>query len=52
MVAMPNGTLMKKIQPQAACWLIKPPTSGPTASASAPTALQMPMAAVRSFGSG
>ncbi len=49
---MPTGTLMKKIQPQDRCWLISPPSSGPTASASAPTALQMPTAAVRSFGSG
>ena len=46
-VASPTGTLMKKIQPQLRYWLSRPPSSGPTASASAPTALQMPTAAAR-----
>ena len=46
---MPTGTLMKKIQPQCRCWLMKPPISGPNASAIAPIAVQMPIAAVRSL---
>jgi hypothetical protein len=45
---MPTGTLMKKIQPQCRCWLMKPPMSGPKASAIAPMAVQIPIAAVRS----
>ena len=47
--AMPTGTLMKKIQPQCRCWLMKPPTSGPKASASAPIAVHAPIAVVRSL---
>jgi len=46
---MPTGTLMKKIQPQCRCWLMKPPISGPKASAIAPIAVQMPIAVVRSL---
>ena len=46
-VANPTGTLMKKIQPQLRYWLSRPPISGPTASARAPTALQIPTAAAR-----
>ena len=38
---------MKKIQPQLRYSLSSPPSSGPTARASAPTALQMPTAAAR-----
>ncbi len=38
---------MKKIQPQVRCWLISPPSSGPTANARAPTALHVPTAAAR-----
>ena len=45
---MPTGTLMKKIQPQCRCWLMKPPISGPKARAMAPIAVQIPIAAVRS----
>jgi hypothetical protein len=48
-VTTPIGTLMRKIQPQWMCWLIKPPTTGPSARPSAPIALQMPIAAVRSL---
>ncbi len=47
-VITPTGTLMKKIQPQCRCWLMKPPISGPNARAMAPIAFQIPMAAVRS----
>src|SRR5215831_20447564 len=35
-VITPTGTLMKKIQPHLTFWLMKPPMSGPNASASAP----------------
>ena len=38
---------MKKIHSQLRYWVSTPPISGPTARASAPTALQMPMAAAR-----
>ena len=48
-VITPIGTLMKKIQPQCTCWLMKPPISGPKASAMAPIAVQTPIAAVRSL---
>ena len=48
-VTMPTGTLMKKIQPQWKCWLMKPPISGPKASAIAPIAVQIPMAVARSL---
>ena len=44
----PTGTLMKKIQPQCACWLMKPPISGPNARPRAPVALQIAMAVARS----
>ena len=47
-VTIPTGTLMKKIQPQCRCWLMKPPISGPNASAIAPIAVQAPIAVVRS----
>lgn len=47
MVANPIGTSMKKIQPQLRYWLNRPPISGPTVSARAHTALQIPTAAVR-----
>ena len=45
----PTGTLMRKIQPQCRCWLIRPPSAGPVARASAPAAAQMPMAMLRSL---
>ena len=48
-VITPSGTLMRKIQPQCRCWLIRPPSTGPSASASALTAAQMPMAVLRSL---
>ena len=48
-VITPIGTLMRKIQPQCRCWLIRPPRAGPVARASAPTAAQMPMAVLRSL---
>jgi hypothetical protein len=48
---MPTGTLMKKIQPQCRCWLIKPPISGPNASAIAPIAVHALIAVVRSLAS-
>jgi len=48
-VITPTGTLIRKIQPQRACWLISPPTTGPRARASAPTAAQMPTAMLRSL---
>ncbi len=51
-VATPIGTLIRKIQPQEACWLSQPPVNGPTASASAPTPPQTPIAVPRSRGSG
>ena len=44
----PTGTLIRKIQPQRACWLIRPPSTGPVARARAPTAAHRPMAMVRS----
>ena len=47
-VITPTGTLMKKIQPQCRCWLMKPPMSGPNARAIAPIAVQTPTAVVRS----
>ena len=43
----PIGTLMKKIQFQLTCSVIRPPTSGPIASASAETPAQMPIAVPR-----
>ena len=51
MVITPNGTLIRKIQPQCRCWLTNPPISGPKASAMAPIAAQAPTARVRSRGS-
>ena len=51
-VAIPTGTLMKKIQCQLACCERRPPSSGPMASARAPTALQAPTAAACSLGAG
>jgi hypothetical protein len=48
-VSTPTGTLMRKIQPQCRCWLIRPPSAGPVARASAPAAAQMPMAMLRSL---
>src|SRR5690349_13846430 len=39
-VATPIGALIRKIQPQDACWLSQPPVNGPIARASAPTAPQ------------
>ena len=48
-VITPTGTLMRKIQPQWRCWLIRPPSAGPAARASAPAAAQMPMAMLRSL---
>ncbi len=48
-VITPTGTLIRKIQPQWRCWLIRPPATGPVARASAPTAAQMPMAVLRSL---
>ena len=47
---IPTGTLMKKIQFQLMCSVIRPPTSGPIASASADTPTQMPIAVPRCFG--
>ncbi len=49
MVITPMGTLMKKIQPQCRCWLMKPPISGPKARASAPMADTAPIAVARSL---
>ena len=46
----PIGTLMKKIQFQLMCSVMRPPTSGPIASASAETPAQMPIAVPRCFG--
>src|SRR4029077_6742941 len=46
----PPGALKKKIHPQGGGGLITPPISGPNASAIAPIAVQMLMAAVRSLG--
>ena len=43
----PIGTLMKKIQFQLMCSEMRPPTSGPIASASAETPAQMPIAVPR-----
>ena len=48
-VITPIGTLTRKIQPHRKCWLISPPSTGPVARASAPTAAQTPMAMVRSL---
>ena len=47
---IPTGTLTKKIQFQLTCSVMRPPTSGPMASASAETPAQMPIAVPRSFG--
>ncbi len=47
MVTRPTGTFTKKIHSQLRYWVSRPPISGPTASANAPTALQMPIAAAR-----
>ena len=47
-VITPIGTLIRKIQPQCKCWLIRPPSTGPVARASALTAAQMPIAVLRS----
>ena len=46
----PTGTLTKKIQFQFTCWVSRPPTSGPIASAIAETPAQMPIALPRSRG--
>ncbi len=46
----PIGMLMKKIQFQLMCSVIRPPTSGPIARASAETPAQMPIAVPRSCG--
>jgi hypothetical protein len=46
----PTGTLMKKIQFQLMCSSIRPPTSGPIASASADTPAQIPIAVPRCRG--
>ena len=46
----PTGTLTKKIQLQSMCSVIRPPTSGPIASASADVPAQIPMAVPRSRG--
>ena len=46
----PTGTFTKKIQLQSRCSVIRPPTSGPIASASAETPAQMPIAVPRSRG--
>ena len=43
----PTGTLMKKIQFQLMCSQMRPPTSGPIASASAETPAQTPIAIPR-----
>ena len=51
MVAMPIGTLIQKIHSQDTCWVSRPPSTGPTARASAPTPPQTPTAAFRSRGS-
>jgi hypothetical protein len=48
--ATPTGTLMKKIQFQLMLSTIRPPTSGPIASAIAETPAQMPIARPRSRG--
>ena len=40
----PTGTLMKKIQFQLMCCTIRPPASGPIASARAETPAQIPIA--------
>jgi len=40
----PTGTLMKKIQFQLMCCVMRPPASGPIASASAETPAQIPIA--------
>ena len=47
---MPTGTLMKKIQFQFRFSTIRPPPSGPIASASADTPAQIPIACPRCFG--
>ena len=47
MPRMPTGTLTKKIQFQLMCSVIRPPTSGPIASASAETPAQIPIAVPR-----
>ncbi len=47
---MPTGTLTKKIQFQLRLSTIRPPTSGPIASAIAETPAQMPIAWPRSRG--
>ena len=46
----PTGTLTKKIQFQLMCSMIRPPPSGPIASASAETPAQIPIAVPRCFG--
>ena len=50
MPTTPTGTLMKKIQFQFRFSTIRPPTSGPIASASAETPAQIPIAWPRCFG--
>ncbi len=47
-VTTPSGTLIRKIQPQCKCWLMRPPIAGPSARPSAPIAPEMPIAVVRS----
>ena len=50
MPSAPTGTLTKKIQFQPMLSTIRPPASGPIASASAETPAQMPIAWPRCFG--
>ena len=50
MPSTPIGTLMKKIQFQFACSVMRPPTRGPIASAIAETPAQMPIAMPRCRG--
>ena len=45
-----TGTLMKKIARQETYWVSAPPTTGPSASASAETPAQVPIARPRSLG--
>ena len=50
MATIPTGTLTKKIQLQSMCSVMRPPTRGPMASASAETPAQMPIAVPRCRG--
>ena len=47
---MPIGMLTKKIQLHSRCSVMRPPTSGPIASASADVPAQIPIAVPRSRG--